>query len=105
MTFKRLAVLGLLAMAVVSAGCSTETQSAFTGDSDAAKRAQTHFGEVQNGMSISELKGALGEPDDAQHTEIQGLVTDCLYYGTPGDESGWYQFCFDNGKLTSKSRN
>jgi hypothetical protein len=103
---RRLLTIALVVLASsAAAGCSTSTQSELTGDSDASKNAQVHFGEISNGMSISEVQGVLGTPDDTQHTEVAGLVTDCIYYGTPGDSSGWYQFCFDNGKLTSKSKN
>jgi hypothetical protein len=44
-------------------------------------------------MSIDAVEGMLGSPDDTQHQEVEGLTTDCIYYGTPGDSSGWYQFC------------
>lgn len=63
------------------------------------------IGQVSMGMSKDQVISILGTPEDQQHFESQFMgqqsTNDCIYYGSLSSTS--YQFCFDNGKLTSKN--
>ncbi|HLL49689.1 MAG TPA: hypothetical protein VK356_03385 [Thermomicrobiales bacterium] len=70
------------------------------------------FREVKRGSSVQEVKDELGvEPGDAQEFETEGLPgeavqSDCIYYNEKGKglgEGRYFQFCFDNDRLTSKN--
>jgi hypothetical protein len=70
------------------------------------------FREVERGSSESEVRQQLGvDPGDAQKFENEGLPGEavrgsCIYYNEKGKglgEGRFFQFCFDNDRLTSKN--
>jgi hypothetical protein len=73
----------------------------------------SQFRSVEQGTTQEEVEAELGEPEDAQEfeQEIPELDTgnqqsSCIYYPEKGKgigEGRSFQFCFDNGKLTSKN--
>lgn len=71
----------------------------------ASKNVSAHISEIHLGMTKDEVVGILGTPEDSQHFESAFAGTtstnDCIYYGSLSETS--YQFCFDNGSLTSKN--
>jgi hypothetical protein len=63
----------------------------------------TEFAEIEAGVSPRALRDLVGDPAAEDSTELEGLRLECLSYGIVG-ASGIYQFCFANGKLSSKLR-
>ena len=61
------------------------------------------FASAHAGMSPSALRNLVGSPADQNTVEVEGLNLDCWYYGVAG-ATGAYQFCFQDGKLSSKRR-
>jgi hypothetical protein len=84
-------------------------------EKEEAKNAITpaEFRSVQQGTSQSAVERRFGEPQDSQEfeqeiPEIQDQPerSSCIYYPEKDKElfeGDSYQFCFDNGKLTSKN--
>lgn len=72
---------------------------------------QQEFRSITRGMRESEVRQQLGRPGDAQEFENEGLPGDvirssCIYYNEEDQALGegrYYQFCFDNGRLTAKN--
>lgn len=97
-------VIGLIIVAVVVAiawgGSSVIDKSQQSSDNVAA-----HVGEISMGMTKDDVVSILGTPEDAQHFESafagETTTSDCIYYGSLSSES--WQFCFDDGVLTSKN--
>ena len=77
---------------LVTAGCNMEP----------SEKAKENIGQVQMGMTGSEVKELLGEPESTQHMENEFMgstsTEDCWYYGVVS-----YQLCFTNGRLTAKN--
>jgi hypothetical protein len=61
------------------------------------------FAQIKAGLSPRALRDLVGEPAAQESTELEGLKLECLSYGIVG-ASGIYQFCFANGRLSSKLR-
>ena len=49
------------------------------------------------------LRNLVGSPADENTVKVEGLQLECWYYGVAG-ATGAYQFCFQDGKLSSKRR-
>jgi hypothetical protein len=74
---------------------------------------QSEFDSIQQGMSQQEVEQRLGPPKDSQEFEQnipelqdQPFRSSCIYYpekNQPLFEGQSFQFCFDEGKLTSKN--
>jgi hypothetical protein len=73
-----------------------------SGQSD-AQISGTEFAQIRAGLSPRALRDLAGEPASEDSTELEGLRLQCLSYGIVG-ASGIYQFCFADGKLSSKLR-
>jgi hypothetical protein len=73
-----------------------------TGQSD-AQISSAEFAQIRAGLSPRALRDLAGEPASEDSTELEGLRLECLSYGIVG-ASGIYQFCFADGKLSSKLR-
>jgi len=61
------------------------------------------------GTTLTDVKAVLGDPEDAQqHAYGNGTggtsSSTCIYYNDLAGNTGVYQFCFDNGTLTSKAK-
>ena len=61
------------------------------------------FARARHGMTPSQLRSRVGNPETTSDTALEGLEVECWYYGIAG-ASGSYQFCFANGKLALKFR-
>ena len=71
---------------------------------------QQQYRSTKTGTTQKTIEKRFGEPSDAQEfeTDIPELdaksKSSCVYYNRRGGEIGdIYQFCFDEGKLTSKN--
>jgi outer membrane protein assembly factor BamE (lipoprotein component of BamABCDE complex) len=85
-----------LALAPVVMGQSSCEQTAQHENSPATAQ---NWAQVQVGMSETDVRSIMGEPDSTQHFENAGLPSeDCWYYGFS------YQACFDGDSLTSKNK-
>ena len=67
------------------------------------------FRNTEIGMSLGAVKDYLGNPEDAQqHAYGNGAggtsSSTCIYYNDLAGNTDVYQFCFDNGTLTSKAK-
>jgi len=69
----------------------------------AAQLSGVEFGRVERGMTTKRLRALVGDPETSHRTTVEGLEIECLYYGVVA-ASGSYQFCFTNGKLSTKAR-
>jgi hypothetical protein len=62
------------------------------------------FARIRQGDTEADvLRKIQDEPDSTDDTQVGDLTFECWYYGIPG-EGGTYRFCFQNGRLASKSR-
>ena len=61
------------------------------------------FASTHAGMPPSALRNLVGSPADENTVKVEGLQLPCWYYGVAG-ATGAYQFCFQDGKLSSKRR-
>ena len=68
------------------------------------------FRGIEQGTRQSTIEDRFGEPSDAQEFESEVPELDarssgsCIYYNRRGGEIGdIFQFCFDDGRLTSKN--
>ena len=61
------------------------------------------FGAAHGGMRADALQALVGSPEDRERSSVEGLALECWYYGVAGG-TGAYQFCFVDGRLSSKRR-
>ena len=61
------------------------------------------FDVAHGGMKSDDLRDLVGSPARRTSAHVEGLELDCWYYGVAG-ATGVYQFCFVDGKLSSKRR-
>ena len=69
----------------------------------AAQLSTAEFANIRPGITPARLRGLVGEPESGSSTSVEGLEIECWYYGIVA-ETGSFQFCFANGKLTSRFR-
>ena len=69
----------------------------------AAQLSTAEFAHIRPGITPSRLRGLVGEPESKNKTRVEGMEIECWYYGIVA-ETGSFQFCFANGKLTSRFR-
>ena len=69
----------------------------------AAQLSTAEFAHIRPGITPTRLRGLVGEPESKNKTRVEGLEIECWYYGIVA-ETGSFQFCFANGKLTSRFR-
>jgi adenine-specific DNA methylase len=99
-------------VAIISAGINEGVEEAEK-EQDAKGITLSEFRSVKQGTSQSKVESRLGSPENAQEfeNEIPELQegpsrSSCIYYpekGKPLFEGRSFQFCFDDGKLTSKN--
>ena len=61
------------------------------------------FDAVEGGVKQDALRALVGAPARRTSAHVEGLKLDCWYYGVAA-ATGVYQFCFVDGKLSSKRR-
>lgn len=69
----------------------------------ASQISSAEFAQMAAGVTPGALRTLAGEPESTSTTRVEGLELECWYYGIVGT-SGAYQFCFTDGKLSSKLR-
>lgn len=73
-------------------------------DSNKQAITQKQYNSVPNGVTEKFVMNKFGKPTDRQVMKVQGAAkSTCIYYNRLNDLTSMYQFCFDGGKLTSKS--
>lgn len=96
-------ILGFIVIsAIVSAG--TVATVVVKSQNSSNQVGQANFDSISQGMSQEEVRGILGDPESTDVTNVQDLTMECWYYGILALGSGTYQFCFENGALSEKSR-
>jgi hypothetical protein len=74
------------------------------GDGQSAEQISSgEFDAAHGGMKQETLRDLFGSPSRRTTARVEGLDLDCWYYGVAG-ATGAYQFCFVDGKLSSKRR-
>jgi hypothetical protein len=63
----------------------------------------TEFAQIDSSFTPDRLGSSAGEPAEKTHASVEGVDLECWYYGIAGAR-GAYQICFENGRLTTKSR-
>lgn len=84
--------------AAEGSGCEEIDKS----EQSSAKVTKAKVKKIQLGDSKKRVRKVLGKPENTDRQEVEGLTMECWYYGVLADRS--WQFCFDNGKLSSKNR-
>ncbi|MFN2471823.1 MAG: hypothetical protein ABR583_12730 [Gaiellaceae bacterium] len=74
------------------------------GDGQSAQQiSSAEFAGVHGGTLAKRLRSLAGAPDERTTVRVEGLEVECWYYGVVG-ATGTYQFCFVDGRLSSKRR-
>ena len=73
------------------------------GGQSAEQISSGEFAAATGGMKADALRSLVGKPDERTQAKVEGLDLECWYYGVAGG-TGAYQFCFVDGKLSSKRR-
>ena len=61
------------------------------------------FGQIDSTFTPAKLGSFAGEPAEKTTAAVEGVQLECWYYGVAGFR-GAYQICFENGRLSTKSR-
>lgn len=85
-------------VAAESSGCEEIDKS----EESSAQVTKAKVDKVKIGDSKKRVRKILGKPESTDKQEVEGLTMECMYYGVLADRS--WQFCFENGKLSSKNR-
>lgn len=85
-------------VAAEGSGCEEIEES----ERSSAKITPAKVKKIDMGDSKRRVRKILGKPQSTDRQESEGLTMECWYYGVLAERS--WQFCFDNGKLSSKNR-
>jgi hypothetical protein len=115
-TLTRLVIVLVAAAALVAAGpalldsgsglrdqLSSFLEDRGGGGQSAEQISSGEFATVHGGMKAATLRSQVGAPAERTTSHVEGLEVECWYYGVAGD-TGAYQFCFVDGRLSSKRR-
>jgi hypothetical protein len=61
------------------------------------------FAQIDSSFTPEKLGGFAGKPAAKTDASVEGVDLECWYYGVAGAR-GAYQICFENGRLSAKSR-
>jgi hypothetical protein len=61
------------------------------------------YARVDSAYTPERLRAFAGEPATRTEAAVEGVRLECWYYGIAGAR-GAYQICFENGRLSTKSR-
>lgn len=99
-------------VALIGAGINEGVEEAEK-EQDAKGITMSEFRSIKQGTTQDDVESQLGPPEDSQEFENQipelqdqPARSSCIYYpekGKPLFEGRSFQFCFDEGKLTSKN--
>ncbi len=104
-------VLGVGGCAVLIGGAATAVDDVIK-EEEAKGITPAQFKAIQTGAARKQVESKLGTPDDTQEMEIdtsdfegEGATqsNDCIYYSKKGEIASLYQFCFTDGRLSTKS--
>src|SRR5262245_54623245 len=98
-----LIVGGLLVVIIVIAAAVGLSNASKKSDKSASQVGPARYAHVHLGMTGRQLRGMLGKPQSTDSTTVSGSTMNCWYYGVLAS-SATYQFCFENGRLATKSR-
>lgn len=102
-TIKWLLIGGaLLIVVVVIAAIVGLGNASDKSDKSSAQVGAAGFRSVKLGTPLAAVKARFGKPQDTTVTEAQGFRMTCLHYGVLS-QNGYYEFCFQGGKLTNKN--
>lgn len=92
-------IVVLVTVMMVSLGSAVDES-----DDSSAAVGPAKYQQIELGMTQQQVRRIIGaEPQDQDETAVQGMTMSCWYYGILSAE-GMYQFCFNNGRLETKSR-
>lgn len=69
----------------------------------AAQLSSEEFSAIDDAFTPSSLGSFAGEPTTKTKASVEGIRLECWYYGIAGGR-GAYQVCFENGRLSTKTR-
>jgi hypothetical protein len=69
----------------------------------ASQLSPEEFSAVDSAFSPARLRSYAGDPAKKTDASVEGVDLQCWYYGIAGAR-GAYQICFQNGRLSTKSR-
>jgi hypothetical protein len=69
----------------------------------ASQLSSEEFAEIDSSFTPEKLGGFAGKPATKTNASVEGVDRECWYYGVAGAR-GAYQICFENGRLSAKSR-
>lgn len=103
-------VLLAVGCAVLVGGAANEAVKEMDREQNRSAITSAEAKAIPLGSSRQEVESRLGPPRDTQEMESEGFDggthrSDCIYYNIENGQflDSW-QFCFDNGKLTSRNR-
>lgn len=103
-TIKWLLIVGaLLIVIIIIAAVVGLGSAANDSDKSSSQVSRAKYAQAKTGMAKPQLRSLLGKPERTDETQVNGLRMECWYYGVLS-ANGSYQFCFQNGKLSTKSR-
>lgn len=82
---------------------AVERVAAHDDEQGASQISAAEFLQVQRGIPSAELRALVGEPEDVDEANVEGVELECWYYGVVG-ASGAFQFCFADDRLVSRFR-
>ena len=69
----------------------------------ASQLSAEEFAQVDSRFTPDRLRSFAGDPTSKTGAEVEGVRLECWYYGIAGAD-GAYQICFENGRLSTKTR-
>ena len=69
----------------------------------ASQLSEEEFAHVNSSFTPGRLGSFAGEPAEKTNASVEGVNLQCWYYGIAGAR-GAFQICFQNGRLSTKSR-
>ncbi len=81
---------------------SYESSAAPVGQS-ASQLSSEEFADIDSSFTPDSLGSFAGEPTTKTKASVEGVRLECWYYGIAGGR-GAYQICFENGRLSTKTR-
>jgi hypothetical protein len=94
---------GLLVVAVIVAAIVGVNHAVTKSNKSSHQVSPTKYAQIKVGMTPAQLRRLVGKPEDTSSFSSTGITTVCWTYGVLA-ETATYSFCFDNGKLATKSR-
>lgn len=99
-------VLGGTAVLAGARELPDRATSILRGDGSGQSGAQislAEFVEPRNGATTDRVRALVGEPESTSTAHVEGIELECWTYGISG-ASGAFQFCFADGRLSSRFR-